>query len=437
MLERPRWYKRIKLVGFRWEKRTGRKARFLEKSEKPSKPRTYKPIHLATLLILAVVALAVTAVAAALMWDAAQVPVSVPNSPDLAVREAQLRVDVIRNILAVGAGAGGLIALFLALRRQYVKERVDHSDQEYKNRTAEDTKHDAAERRVTELYAKAAEQLGSEKAAVRLAAIYSLERVGQGNPEHRQTIINLVCAYLRMPYSPPTLDATVHVHDGLDEDQALRLNEREVRMAAQGVLSKHLEYFELEQELGFLPKGGPEFWAEMSVDLSGAVLEKFVFRNCAVRGLRLHRARFLNYAEFGGLFARGYTNLAYAKFYGPADFAGAIFDPVVTFASAEFFGPAKFNTMTAGELISFKDVQFDGPVRFEELKAAYVFFENCRAALKSADSHSFPPGYALVRHADSKYGFVEQLTGKSVDSADPRQSTDHKRLGPTSSVDAD
>jgi hypothetical protein len=56
---------------------------------------------------------------------------------------------------------------------------------------------------VTELYTKAADQLGSDKAPVRLAGLYALERLAQDNPSQRQTIVNVICAYLQMPYTTP------------------------------------------------------------------------------------------------------------------------------------------------------------------------------------------------------------------------------------------
>ena len=52
--------------------------------------------------------------------------------------------------------------------------------------------HDAAERRVTELYNAAAEQLDSDKAPVRLTALYTLERLANDNPRHRQTMHSAV-----------------------------------------------------------------------------------------------------------------------------------------------------------------------------------------------------------------------------------------------------
>jgi hypothetical protein len=54
---------------------------------------------------------------------------------------------------------------------------------------------DAVERRITNLYTKAAGQLGAEQAPVRPAGLYALERRAQGYPEQWQTIVNVWCAY--------------------------------------------------------------------------------------------------------------------------------------------------------------------------------------------------------------------------------------------------
>jgi hypothetical protein len=106
---------------------------------------------------------------------------------------AKIRVDAIRTGLAAGGGAGAAVGLMLAFRRQRHTELATALDQL-----------DAAERRITELYNAAAEQLSSDKAPVRLTALYTLERLANDNPRHRQTIVNIICAYLRMPYTPPS-----------------------------------------------------------------------------------------------------------------------------------------------------------------------------------------------------------------------------------------
>jgi hypothetical protein len=116
--------------------------------------------------------------------------------------QSGVRVEVIKTVLGVGAGAGAIVALVLAGRRQWTAERV-----------AADAKLDAAERRVTELYTKAVEQLGSDKAAVRLGGLYALERLGQDTSQ-RQAVVNVICAYLRMPFTPPQEFDALNREDG-------------------------------------------------------------------------------------------------------------------------------------------------------------------------------------------------------------------------------
>ncbi|MGH8883048.1 MAG: hypothetical protein ACRD0P_37860, partial [Stackebrandtia sp.] len=107
--------------------------------------------------------------------------------------------DILTLAFAAVAGIGGVIALVVAYQRQRLAERIhQHAEQ-----VARDSKEDATERRVTELYTQAVEQLGHDKAAVRLGGLYALDRLGTNHPEHRQTITDVICAYLRMPATPP------------------------------------------------------------------------------------------------------------------------------------------------------------------------------------------------------------------------------------------
>jgi hypothetical protein len=93
------------------------------------------------------------------------------------------QIELIKTGLAIGAGTGGAVGLVLAGRRQWSMEQAHRVAEQ----SAADARHDATERRITDLYSKAADQLGSDKAAVRLAGLYSLERVAQDNPPLRQT----------------------------------------------------------------------------------------------------------------------------------------------------------------------------------------------------------------------------------------------------------
>ncbi|MCP2235914.1 hypothetical protein LY41_001733 [Prauserella halophila] len=81
--------------------------------------------------------------------------------------EDRARLDALRTASSLVIGTGGRAALLLAARRQRSAE-LDLEQRDY----------DATERRITELYGRAAEQLGHESAAVRLAG-------APGSPRYR------------------------------------------------------------------------------------------------------------------------------------------------------------------------------------------------------------------------------------------------------------
>ena len=58
------------------------------------------------------------------------------------------------------------------------------------------------ERHVAEPFTMAVEQLRSDKAQVRFGGLNALERLAQDNPAYRQAIVDVICSYLRMPFSP-------------------------------------------------------------------------------------------------------------------------------------------------------------------------------------------------------------------------------------------
>ena len=58
-------------------------------------------------------------------------------------------------------------------------------------------------RTLNERFNTVAEQLGSDKPpAVRLAAVYAMAGLADDWQDHRQMCVDVLCAYLRMPYEP-------------------------------------------------------------------------------------------------------------------------------------------------------------------------------------------------------------------------------------------
>src|SRR5207248_204865 len=237
---------------------------------------------------------------------------------DQGTTRAQLRIDAIRTGLTVVAGTGGAVALLLGARRQWLSERTqrhaervaadrrahdirvqDHEEataaeaQRHQQRLAGQSELDATERRITELYTRAVDQLGSGRAAVRLGGLYALERLAQDHPTQRRTVADIVCAYLRMPVG----DA-----DGPQEQH--------VRRTAQRLLTRHLR-----------AEDADTYWGGVRVDLVGAHLVDFDASGCTF----------------------GETYLAGVVFEGTTRLDGAVFERGLDLTGSRFTGEARLS----------------------------------------------------------------------------------------------
>jgi uncharacterized protein YjbI with pentapeptide repeats len=327
----------------------------------------------------------VTVGATVLLWWAGTAGL---NGPEL----VKARLEALKIGAGVGVGSGGVLALYLAWRRQQSTEAdldnrertLTHQQQvaadtkTHQERVATDTRADATARRITELFTKASDQLGSDKAPVRLAGLYALQRLAQDHPDDhhlRQTVINVWCAYLRMPYTPPhpTTDPapkprrTTGIHRPLRTSTAHRATpttsraptsaspasshdphqEREVRIAAQRLLAHHL-------------RPGPDpttpqdtFWTDIDIDLSDATLIDFDLRDCHI-----------NTATFAGTTFTGNTTLSNTQFHGVTGFRRAQFHRMAWFTKAQFHGTAEFYGAQFHYLAWFDRTHFHGMAEF-------------------------------------------------------------------------
>ena len=256
------------------------------------------------------------------------IPAGVPD-PDL------LRLERIKTGLTVAAGLAAGVTLLMTLRRQAWSEQAQRF-----------TQSDALEQRITELYVAAAEQLGSDKAAVRLAGLYALERLGQDHPRLRQTVVDVICAYLRMPYTPPA--EVLRQADGSSEgtseaapsdgtvDEAMSRQELQVRLTAQRLLANHLrvpsEPGEPESAAYWLGPGGEH----MDLNLAGATLVLLSLKACRLGRIDLSRAQLHERADLGGVQFHERADLSGAQFHGDADLGEAQFHGAADLGGAQF-----------------------------------------------------------------------------------------------------
>lgn len=207
-------------------------------------------------------------------------------------------LDVIRTTITVAGFVGAVLVGVYGYRKQ---------------RLVEGDAHRADAEQLAQRYTTAAGQLGHEKPAVRLAGVYAMARLADDWDEQRQVCIDVLCAYLRMPYEPDTAS------------EKHREGERQVRYTIIRIIRDHLR-----------EPSSPTTWCGRDLDFTNATFDGGDF----------------NDAKFIG----GAVSFNDAKFIGG----------VVSFTGAEFTGTVLFHRakFTAGE-VEFDEAKFiDGGVYF-------------------------------------------------------------------------
>lgn len=263
-------------------------------------------------------------------------------------------LDVVRTAGTLVVGIGGAIALLLTARRQRSTELTLYHQRE----VAAVNERNAAEQRITDLYTRAVDQLGSGQAPVRLGGLHALERLAQNNPAQRQTIVDVICAYLRMPYTtlddqPPAEDAPPEAHLRYEQ----RRQESQVRSTAQRILSAHLR----DEVVG-------TFWVDIDLDLTEAHLRWLDLSNCYIRKAWFAGAHFDGGAWFGGARFDEIADFVKVQFHGYAHFAGVQFGGRANFIEARFGGGAGFDGACCGGKTHFVKAQFNGPAVFSNVQ---------------------------------------------------------------------
>jgi hypothetical protein len=223
---------------------------------------------------------------------------------------------------------------------------------------------------LNERFATAAEKLGDAEAAARLAGVYAMAGLADDWKEQRQTCIDVLCGYTRLPYQ-----ATPAQPQSPPGQPDYKIGEREVRLAILRTVRDHLR------------KGA-----------------KYSWQGCI---FRFHRAVFdggnLSYI----VMSSGYMSFYHAKFVGHTlDLRHAVF---------------------AGGNTSFQEAEFlDGTVdlRYADFSTgSKVTFPGCKIVAGKVD----------VRHAKFSGGIVDFATvafsgNGTIDIKDPEVYTDPPKL---------
>ena len=240
---------------------------------------------------------------------------------------------------AVIAASVSLLTLIGTLAAQYLARRAT-------SRELGRTLAEQRTRTLNERFATAADKLGSDKpAAVRLAGVYAMAGLADDWPENRQTCIDILCAYLRLPYeADPGVKALV-------EERLAFQASREVRHTVIRIITAHL------RDGALVP------WRGRNFDFTGVVFDGGDFND----------ATFLGKVYFTGAeFSSGMVSFIRTRFSGDAYFTGARFSGgTVHFYRADFpVGANAYfnNTNFSGGEVYFKAAKFSGLVHISDAK---------------------------------------------------------------------
>jgi Pentapeptide repeats (9 copies) len=243
-----------------------------------------------------------------------------PHPPTVSLHDF---IGVLQLVFASVAGAGALVALVMAYRRQRVAETT--------------TEHDRS-RVLNERFIAVAAQLGDDQAAVRLAGVHAIAGLADDWEENRQTCIDVLCAYLRMPYEPEPGD------DAPAQERLAFRGGREVRHTVIRVITGHLR------------ENVPVSWQGLNFDFTGVVFDGGDFTGARFSG---------GAVKFkGAVFSGGTVSFIRAVFSGgTVSFDGAVFSGgMVSFGGAVFSGGTVsfIRAVFSGGMVKFTSAGFSG-----------------------------------------------------------------------------
>lgn len=156
----------------------------------------------------------------------------------------------------VVAGAGALVALVVAYRRQRVDEAGAHRE---------------STRLHTERFSQAVDKLGSDSPAVRLGGVHALAGLADDAPTQdlRQTCIDVLCAYLCLPFpaDPGNLpDGTSPTEERRDAHQDKKDLYHALRKVRHTILRLIGDHYRVAQ-------GTHRSWQGYDLDLTGVTID--------------------------------------------------------------------------------------------------------------------------------------------------------------------
>ncbi|MER7015027.1 pentapeptide repeat-containing protein [Saccharopolyspora sp. NPDC000359] len=267
-----------------------------------------------------------------------------------------------------GLAAGSVVALYalwLNDRRRRTEEQRQQTERE--RYQLEDRRVELDRDRIAdERFARAIELLGHETDQVRVGALHALAGLARNRPDYAQTVLDVLCSYLRRPFSHHRYGA--QFVDRAGEDEAER--KLQVRLTAQRLV------------VDLLSRADDADAPAYDLDLTGATLEYFDVADrrigtLTLRYAKLHSDNNFSRCQFHGPVwftaavvgpgrLHGRFRCDDSVFHHLAWFPGAEFNSRTTFRRTCFTGTTRFNETRFANELSMADAEFHGHTDFRE-----------------------------------------------------------------------
>ncbi|GAA4853999.1 pentapeptide repeat-containing protein [Saccharopolyspora rosea] len=267
-----------------------------------------------------------------------------------------------------GLAAGSVVALY-ALWLNDRRRRVEEGKHAIEQRRADLDRDRVADER----FARAVELLGHETDQVRVGALHALAGLARSNPEYTQTVLDVLCSYLRRPFGHPRYaeDGQARHSPGVPPGVPVPQNaaiEPESSWTPQAVADaeRKLQVRLTAQRLvvDLLPRAGDVDAPAYDLDLTNATLEYFDLTDRKVGTLVLRYAHLYSSNNFSRCEYRGPVWFT-GSTTGPGRLSGnfrcqdAVFHDKAWFSGVHFGGPAMFDRTRFAGRTKFADCRFD------------------------------------------------------------------------------
>ena len=322
--------------------------------------------------------------------------------------------------LLVGGAALVLLETYRKNTNDRAKSNADIKaalkNQEHQTEVLKERK---AERR--ERYTKAVEQLGNEKAPVRMGGVYTLigladewlldenldyaEKVREG-----QVIINNLCAYIRSPFTltsyydelsedAPSLEGSYK--DKKEEfyvDKAILDSEADVRLSI---------IKEIHDRIQVPDKNTPGAWSDFEYDFSGSTFFYPVdlTNSYYKKPVNFSGSTYKGWANFTDSTYQGEANFSRSTYQGEANFTDSTYQGEANFTDSTYQGEANFSRSTYEDEADFRHSTYQGGADFRH--STYEDEADFRRSTYQGEanfSRSTYQGWAYFRHSTYQGG---------------------------------